>query len=405
MHRNQILSPLPLTALALLAACALPAQVAGRPVVAPSLVHLDPGASRQFKIDVDGKPVKGVTWYVNDTAGGDAKYGRISRDGVYTAPATIPKPREVHIHGVIAKPKTFHVWATVILGQEPLTYRLVTRFGERGTGPGKIKDPHGFAFDRDRNLIITDALDNRVYRFSKQGKYLGELGFGLGSDTAQFKQPRDVKVDKAGNIVIADADNHRIQIFDPTGKFIRMYGKKGKEPGDMLRVHALEYGGKDEKLYAVDVDNSRVMVFDGKGKLLHYWGKDGRGPGEFHDPHGLASDANGDIFVSNYWGSCQKFTGDGKYLFEFAVPEKAAFTHAHAINGDRWGNVYMMARDKDNRNAIVKYNNNGTLVATWPPLRPVKEWGVKAAIVDHDGTIYVGVESHDIVGIEVYEEQ
>ena len=39
------------------------------------------------------------------------------------------------------------------------------------------------------------------------------------------------------------------------------------------------------------------------------------------------------------------------------------------------------------------------------PLRPVKEWGVKAAIVDDDGTIYAGVESHDVVGIEVYAEQ
>lgn len=383
----------------------LSAQVPGRPSIAPSLVHLEPNESRQFQIEIDGKPASGVTWYVNDSKNGDAKFGKISANGLYTAPAVMPKPREVHIHGVLSKPKTFHVWATVIIGKEPLTYRLVTRWGERGTGPGKIKDPHGFAFDQDRNLIITDALDNRVSRFTRQGKYLGELGFGLGSDTAQFKQPRDVKVDSKGNIVIADADNYRIQIFDSAGKFIRMYGKKGTDPGDMLRVHALEYG-KDEKLYAVDVDNSRVMVFDPMGKLLFYWGKDGRGPGEFHDPHGLASDANGDIFVSNYWGSCQKFTEDGKYLFEFAIPSDDSFTHhVHAINGDRWGNVYLMARDKNNRHAIVKYNNNGTLVAVWPPPRPTKEWGVKAGIVDRDGTIYVGVESKEIVGIEVYEEQ
>ena len=75
-------------------------------------------------------------------------------------------------------------------------------------------------------------------------------------------------------------------------------------------------------------------------------------------------------------------------------------------NGDRWGNVYMAARDKDNRNAIVKYNNNGTLITYWPsPLVPVQKWGVKNALVDHDGTIYVGVESQEVVGIEVYAEQ
>lgn len=402
MYRTRILFAT--AAAPLLIAQASLAQPPGRPIISPSLAHVDPGTSKQFQIDVNGRPAEGVTWSVNDVAGGDAKFGTISRAGLYKAPAKLPQPREVHIHGLVSKPKPFHVWATVIVGKEPLTYRLITRFGERGTGPGKIKDPHGFAFDRDRNLIITDALDNRVYRFSRQGKYLGELGSGLGSDTAQFKQPRDVKVDAAGNIVIADADNHRIQIFDHNGKFIRMYGKEGRDPGDMRRVHAIEFG-KDGKLYAADVDNSRVMVFDPMGKLLFHWGKAGRGPGEFQDPHGLASDANGDIFVSNYWGSCQKFTADGKYLFEFAVPEKDAFTHAHAINGDRWGNVYLMGRDKDNRNAIVKYNNNGTLITTWPPLRPVKEWGVKAGVVDNDGTIYVGVESHDIVGIEVYAAQ
>jgi hypothetical protein len=73
--------------------------------------------------------------------------------------------------------------------------------------------------------------------------------------------------------------------------------------------------------------------------------------------------------------------------------------------GDRWGNAYIMARDKDNRAAIVKYNNNGTLVTTWPPLRPAKEWGVKAALIDDDGTLYAGVESKNSVGIEVYREE
>ncbi len=46
------------------------------------------------------------------------------------------------------------------------------------------------------------------------------------------------------------------------------------------------------------------------------------------------------------------------------------------------------------------------LIAYQPsPLVPVQKWGVKNAQVDHDGTIYVGVESREIVGIEVYAEQ
>ena len=380
------------------------AENTGRPQIAPSLVNLDPGGSREFKIDVGGRPATGVTWTVNDVPGGNSTWGTITSSGLYKAPATAPKPREVHIHAIVSQPHKFHVWATVIVGPGAPAYHLVSHWGEKGSGPGKFTDPHSLAFDRDHNLIITDALAGHVYRYTTDGKLLAEIGSGPGSDSAQFKGPRDVKVDAAGNIFVSDGDNHRIQIFKPSGEFLRMFGQKGKEPGNMLRVHAIQFG-PDGRLYAADVDNSRIMVFDKSGKLLFEWGKDGRGPGEFHAPHGLAGDANGDIFVSNYWGSCQKFTADGKYLFEFAVPNEAVFTHAHAMAGDRWGNAYIMARDKNNRSAIVKYNNNGTLVTTWPELKPANDWGVKAALIDDDGTLYAGVESKGGVGIEIYREE
>jgi len=392
------------TVVVLLPWSSLTAQTTGRPAISPSLTHLDPGGSRQFTVQVDGHPANGVSWTVNDVPGGDATLGKITTTGIYTAPPVTPKPREVHIHAIVSQPRKFHVWATVIVGQGAPTYRLVSRWGEAGSGPGKFTDPHSLCFDRDHNLIITDALAGHVYRYTRDGKLLAEIGSGPGSDSGQFKGPRDVKVDAVGDIFISDGDNHRIQVFSPSGQFLRMFGKPGKEPGQMLRVHAIQFG-LEGRLYGADVDNGRIMVFDSKGKLLLQWGKEGTAPGDFHAPHGLAGDANGDIFVSNYWGSCQKFTADGKYLFEFAVPDKDAFTHAHAMSGDRWGNAYLMARDKDNRSAIVKYNNNGTLVTTWPELKPAKDWGVKTALVDDDGTIYAGVESKGGVGIEVYREQ
>ncbi|MGH9664971.1 MAG: NHL repeat-containing protein, partial [Bryobacteraceae bacterium] len=219
-----------------------------------------------------------------------------------------------------------------------------------------------------------------------------------------FNNPRDVKIDAAGNIFISDGNNQRIQVFSPSGKFLRAFGHKGSAPGEFLRVHAIWFG-TGGRLYAADVDNSRIMVFSHSGKLLFEWGKDGRQPGEFHAPHGLGGDANGDLFVSNYWGPCQKFSGDGQFLFEFAPASDTGFNHWHSMTSDRWGDAYLMSRDKQNRNAIVKYNNNGTLVASWPPLRSVMEWGVKAAAVDADGTIYVAVESKAHVGIEVYREE
>jgi sugar lactone lactonase YvrE len=375
---------------------------AGQVAIAPSLVHAALRSSHHFTVQVGGHPAKSVTWSVNDAAGGNAEFGTITASGVYTAPAAVPSPREIHIQAKIGG-KT-HAWATVIVGEGAPEYRLVSKWGERGDGPGKFVDPHALCFSRDGNLVITDAIGGHVYRYTKDGKYLGEIGSGPGSGPGQFKGPRDVKTDKKGDIYVSDGDNHRIQVFSPEGKLLRSFGQKGKAPGEMLRVHAIWFG-PDERLYAADVDNSRIMVFNKSGKLLFEWGKDGRGPGEFHAPHGLGGDANGNIFVSNYWGSCQKFTSEGKYLFEFAVPDQAAFNHAHSMTSDRWGNAYLMARDKSNRAAIVKYNNNGTWITTWPALRPTKEWGVKSALIDSDGTVYAAVESKESVGIEVYREQ
>ena len=377
---------------------------AGRPSITPSLVRLSPGASQQFSFKMAGHSVSPSEWSVNGVPGGSPAFGRISAAGVYTAPAAAPVPHEIHIGALVQKPAALHAWATVVMGAENPTYKLISHFGEKGVGPGKFTDPHAIRIDRDGNLIIIDSTPSHVYRYTKDGRYLGEIGKGPGSAPGQFNGPRDVEVDAAGNIFISDGNNGRIEVFSPSGEFLRMFGKKGKEPGDMLRVHAIWFGPGD-RLYAADVDNSRIMVFNNAGKFLSEWGKDGRGPGEFHAPHGLGGDANGDLFVSNYWGPCQKFTGDGQFLFDFApVSESGGPTHWHAMTSDRWGNAYLMSRDKQNRNSIMKYNNNGTFVTSWPPLRDVGEWGVKDATVDQDGTVYVCVESKERVGIEVYRE-
>lgn len=380
------------------------AQTANRPTITPSLTHVDPGQSHQFKIEIEGKSATGVSWTVNDVKGGNSTFGTISSSGLYTAPKTIPSPREIHIHAIVSRPRKFHVWATVIVGQGAPAYRMVSRWGSKGSGPGKFTDPHALCFDRNHNLVITDAIAGHVYRYTRDGKLISELGSGPGSDAGQFKGPRDVKVDKAGNIFVSDGDNHRIQVFSPSGQFLRSFGQKGTAPGEMLRVHAI-YFAPDGRLYAADVDNSRIMVFSNAGKLLFEWGKAGTAPGEFHAPHGLGGDANGDVFVSNYWGSCQKFTGDGKYLFEFAVPNEKGFTHAHAMASDKWGDAYILARDKKNQCAIVKYNNNGTYITQWPALKPVTEWGVKDALIDDDGTVYAAIESRKDTGIEIYREE
>ena len=38
--------------------------------------------------------------------------------------------------------------------------------------------PAGIAFDNDENLLVVDGLNNRVQRFTKDGRFLGGWGQG-----------------------------------------------------------------------------------------------------------------------------------------------------------------------------------------------------------------------------------
>ncbi len=65
--------------------------------VAPANSSVVLGNTVAFNATVTGTSDSGVTWSVNGIAGGSAATGRISADGVYTAPADLPDPATVNV--------------------------------------------------------------------------------------------------------------------------------------------------------------------------------------------------------------------------------------------------------------------------------------------------------------------
>ena len=282
-------------------------------------------------------------------------------------------------------------------------YKLVRSWLNPGGMPNPLQEAHSLCFGPDGNLLVVDSVASRVHRFTPEGRWLGEIGLGPGSGPGQFQGPREARVHRGGEIFVSDANNCRIQVFTPEGRLVRMFGEKGTGPGQLLRAHGLDFSPDFSRLYVVDVDNNRVSVFDPSGQYLFSFGRKGARSGEFRDAHGLGVAPNGDVIVSNYYGPTQRFTADGKFLYEFAPAGFRGWMHFHSMTTDREGNTYLAARHRDGRNAIVKYDRRGAYVTAWAATTAQGEQGVKTAAVDAQGRVYVAVESRDLHGVQVFE--
>lgn len=185
--------------------------------------------------------------------------------------------------------------------------KLVASFGA-----GMFISPHGIDVDREGNVWVTDCActggrppadvaatkGHQVFKFSPQGKLLMTLGKPAGGKGADyFWQPNDVLVAPNGDFFVAeghsDADtaNARVLKFSKDGKFIKAFGKKGAGPGEMQQPHALAMDSRG-RLFVGDRSNDRIQIFDQDGKYITEWT-------QFSRPSGIYIDKNDVIYVAD----------------------------------------------------------------------------------------------------------
>jgi sugar lactone lactonase YvrE len=165
--------------------------------------------------------------------------------------------------------------------------KLVKSFGE-----GMFVFPHGFHVDKDGNVWATDGhhkdgKGDQVFKFSHDGKLLLTLGKAgeVGGAPDSFNQPPDVAVAPNGDIFVSDGHqgcncDSRIVKFSKDGKFIKAWGQKGTGPGDLQDPHCLAFDSQG-RLFVCDRRNLRIEIFDQDGKFIDAWKQFGRPSGIF----------------------------------------------------------------------------------------------------------------------------
>ena len=173
-------------------------------------------------------------------------------------------------------------------------------------GAGEILWPHGMHVDSEGNVWVTDAVgfgvqaDHRghtVLKYSPNGELLMTLGTpgvaGDGPDT--FRQPSDVLVAPNGDIFVVDGHgaggNNRVVKFSSDGTYLKEWGTTGKEDGEFRDPHALAMDSQG-RLFVGDRANSRIQIFDQEGEHIATWTQFGR-------PSGLYIDKNDILYAAD----------------------------------------------------------------------------------------------------------
>ena len=169
-------------------------------------------------------------------------------------------------------------------------------------GQGMFLFPHGATVDRENNLWVTDArgddvIGHQVFKFNPDGKVLMTLGRKGVSASGRdgFDQPTDVLVLANGDILVADSHrngrNNRIVRFTREGKYVGEFGTKGSGPGQISEPHTIAIDSRG-RLFVGDRENNRIQIFDQDGKYITEWKQFGR-------PSGIVITADDTIYVAD----------------------------------------------------------------------------------------------------------
>ena len=113
------------------------------------------------------------------------------------------------------------------------TGEVLRTFGGPGEEPGQFKLPSSLCFSPDGHLYVSDTLNWRVQKLTRDGEPVwseGTPGYRLG----QFGRPRGLRVGPDGIVYVADAATEIVQMYDAEGQILMHIGGPGAVPGALV---------------------------------------------------------------------------------------------------------------------------------------------------------------------------
>jgi streptogramin lyase len=225
--------------------------------------------------------------------------------------------------------------------------------GGRGAAGGGGQAARGGAPAAPPKPDASATMGHQVFKFSPDGKLLMTIGRKGGSLDECCFQPNDVLVAPDGGIFISQGHNDApgskqvIWKFDKTGKFIKSFGQFGHGPGEFDQPHSLAMDSRG-RLFVGDRNNNRVQIFDQDGKFLDQWPQFSRPSGVFIDRKDMlyVADSESMSVSRNHDGWKRGIrigsARDGKVMSFIPDPDENATgtSAAEGVAADSQGNIY-----------------------------------------------------------------
>ena len=163
------------------------------------------------------------------------------------------------------------------------------------------------------DLFVSDGYGNAsVHKYSPDGRLLYSWG-EPGNRPGQFNLPHNIATDRDGNVYVADRENQRVQIFSSSGKLEDIWTGMARPCGMYIDTRGSQmcYIGELSSAWWCqnikelwDICNQpgcgpRISLYslDGQIQASLLDNAQGDDPNQMIAPHGIAVDANGDIYV------------------------------------------------------------------------------------------------------------
>ena len=301
---------------------------------------------------------------------------------------TLPEGRRWGVaSGVVPDPDGRHIWILERCGGDncagsdldpilkfDLEGRLVDSFGA-----GLFAWPHGFFLDHDGYLWVTEGapvgdargeagfrlgMGHQVFKLDRTGRVmltLGEAGVA-GDDERHFNGPAGVAVARNGDIWVVDGHrggNNRLVRFNSSGEFIAAWGggvgSESAERGRFNDPHGIAIDSQG-RIFVADRGNNRLQLFDSQGEYIHQWTQFGRPSGIYIDPADVIY--VGDGMSNDFWNPGWERgirIGDARTGWVTAFipdPEVDQGSGVEFLAADAEGNIYA---GEVGRQRLIKY--------------------------------------------------